>query len=145
MEDFTHEHYLRGLVIQHQTSFLEWCQFLYSSPSDSENLLSSDIRGTRPPTDVIQRFYLAENERINEVQVVVGDEIMYVGDIETAVQLVRGVRFFTTHGRASQPIHHMEGTLYTEQFPGYAVRYVTGRDGLYVDQLQFHWYPYATD
>lgn len=143
--DFTHSHYLRGLVTQHDTSFLEWCQFLYALPGDSENLLLSDTHGTRPTTDVIHRFCLAENERISKVQVIVGDEIMYVGDIETSVELVRGVRFFTTHGQASQPINHIQGKLHTEQFHGYVVKYISGRRGLFVDQLQFHWYPYTTN
>ena len=145
MEDFTRSHYLRGLVTEHATTFTAWCQFLYSFPDDSENILTSEVHGTRPATDVVHRFCLAENERINKVQVVVGNEVVYVDDIERSVELIRGVRFFTTHGRVSQSIDHIEGQLHIEQFAGYFVGYVVGREGLFVDQLQFRWYPQTTN
>jgi hypothetical protein len=141
MRNFTPLHYLRGMITRCDTIPLAWCQFLYSSPDNSENILESDVHGTRSTSDVIERFVLTRNERINEVQVVVDNEIILINGIEQSVPLIRGVRLFTTEGRQSQSIDHIEGERFTEKFDGHAVRYVTGRKGLYIDQLQFHWVP----
>jgi hypothetical protein len=116
-----------------------WCQFLYSSPYNPENILESKVHGTRSTTNVIERFDLNRNERINKVQVVVDNEILLINGIEQSVPLIRGVRLFTTQGRQSHSIDHIEGERSTEQFDGYTVGYVTGRKGLFIDQLQFHW------
>ena len=139
MRNSTPLHYLRGVITGYDRITLAWCQFLYSSPYNSENILESNVHGTRSASDVIERFVLTENERINKVQIVVDNEILYVNDIQQSVPLIRGIRLFTTEGRQSQLIDHIEGERFTEQFDGHTVRYVTGRKGLYIDQLQFHW------
>jgi hypothetical protein len=58
--------------------------------------------------------------------------------------MVRGLRFFTTNGRASPSLDHADGKLDTEQFDGYSLGYISGRDGLAIDQIQFHWYRMPT-
>ena len=138
--DFTRSHHLHGMITGPKMMPLEWCQFLYFSPDNPENILESELQGTRQTTDIIERFFLIGNERINKVQVIVDSEILYVDNIPKSVPLIRGIRFFTTNGQASQSIDHLTGDLYTEQLDEYTVGYVTGRSGLYVDQLQFHWY-----
>jgi hypothetical protein len=139
MRNFTPLHYLRGMITGYDPITLAWCQFLYSSPYNPENILESNVHGTRSASDVIARFVLTGNERINKVQIVVGNEILYVDDIQQSVPLVRDVRLFTTEGRQSQSIDHIVGERLMAQFDGYMVKYVTGRKGLYIDQLQFHW------
>ena len=139
ISNFTPLHYLRGMITGYDTVPLSWCQFLYSSPYNFENILESDVHGTSSTSDVVQRFVLSGNERINKVQVVVNNKILYVNDIRQSVPLIQGVRLFTTEGRQSQSIDHIEGERFTEQFEGHTVKYVTGRKGLYIDQLQFHW------
>lgn len=124
---------------------LEWCQFLYSSSIDPENVLESELQGTRQANDLIQRFYLGKTERIKKVQIVVNSQILYVNDIRKLVPLICGVRLFATNGQTSPSIDHFKGEFHTEQFDGYIVGYVTGRSGLYVDQLQFHWYRNSTN
>jgi hypothetical protein len=136
---FTCSHYLRGMITGRNMP-LEWCQFLYSSPDNPENIVESKLQGTRPATYIIERFFLIGNERINKVQVVVDHKIIYVNDIKQSVPLIRGIRFFTTNGRSSPSIDHLKGDLYTEQFNEYTVGYGTGRSGMFVDGLQFHWY-----
>lgn len=145
VKNFTRSHYLRGLITSDQKMPLEWCQFLYSSPDNPENVLQSELQGTRQATDVIQRFFLVQTERIKKVQIVVNSQILYVDNIRTSVPLICGVRLFATDGQTSPSIDHLEGHFYTEQFDGYTVGYVTGRSGLYVDQVQFHWYRNTTN
>ncbi|CAF4763832.1 unnamed protein product [Rotaria socialis] len=137
---FTNSYYLDGMTVGSQISPLESCQFIYSCPGNSENILKSDVHGKSTLINTTDRLCLAENERINEVQILVDGEILYVNDIPKWVPLIRGIRFFTTNGKATQPIDHLPGELCTEKIDGYTVGYVTGRSGLYVDQLQFNWY-----
>ncbi len=137
--DFTPLHYLCGMITGYKMP-LEWCQFLYCALDNPENIVESELQGTREKADIIERFCLTGNERINKVQVVVDSMILYVNDIEKSVPLIQGIRFFTTNGQSSRSIDHLKGDLYTEQFNGYTVGYVTGSSGLFVDQLQFHWY-----
>lgn len=118
---------------------LKWCQFSYSSPDNPGSILESALHGERRSNDT-DSFVLDENDRINKVQVLVDDETLYVGGITKCVSLIRGIRFFTTNGKFSRSIDHLPGELHTEKFDGYTVGYVSGRSGLRVDQLQFHWY-----
>jgi hypothetical protein len=140
MISFTSSHYLRGMITERNMLPLEWCQFVYSPSSDSENTLESKLRGTRRTTDINERFILTRHERINKVQVVLDKEIIHVGNIPRLIPLIRGIRLFTTKGQSSRSIDHIEGEIFTEQFDGYTVGYVSGRSGLFIDQLQFHWY-----
>ena len=140
MISFIPSHYLSGMLSgDNFGSPFAWCQFLYSSPDNPDNILESQVHGTRRTTDEIERFILMRNERINKVQIVVDRQTLLVNDIERSVPLIRGVRFFTTQGRQSSSLDHIEGERSTEQFNGYTVAYVTGRKGLLIDQLQFHW------
>jgi hypothetical protein len=141
MKNFTQSHYLHGMITGYDTVPFAWCQFLYSSPCNSEKILESKVHGTRSTNNEINLFVLTGNERINKVQVVVGKEIIYVAGIPQSIRLIRGVRFFTTARRESRSIDHIEGERFIEQFDGHTVKYVTGRKGLYIDQLQFHWIP----
>ncbi len=117
----------------------DWCRFFYSSSNNLQNILQSKIHGTRSTTDETEKFILTANERINKVQVVVDDVTLIISGVEQSVQVVRGVRLFTTQGRQSSSIDYIDGEISTEQFDGYTVKYVTGRKGLMIDQLQFYW------
>ncbi|CAF1444760.1 unnamed protein product [Rotaria sordida] len=140
IDGFAQSYYLRGMITGSKMKPLEWCQFLYSSPDTSENTLESEVHGTRQSVNDIDRLFLSENQRISKVQVLVDDEMIDVNGILQLVSLIRGIRLFTTDGQASQSIDHLRGELCMEKFDGYTVKYVTGRSGLYIDQLQFHWY-----
>ncbi|CAF4132353.1 unnamed protein product [Rotaria magnacalcarata] len=122
---FTNSYYLHGMTIGSQISPLECCQFIYSCPGNSENILKSDFHGKSTLINTTDRLCLAENERISEVQILVDGEILYVNDIPKWVPLIRGIRFFTTNGRATQSIDHLPGELCTEKLDGYTVGYVT--------------------
>ncbi|CAF1175455.1 unnamed protein product [Adineta steineri] len=139
--NLTYLHYLRGMITGCKDLPLDWCQFCYSSSNDDcQMIMQSEIRGTCETNDDTERFIINENERINKIQVVVDHEILFVNDIQKIVPLIRGIRFFTTNGQTSQSIDHLQGDLYTEELYGYFVGYVTGRSGLFIDQLQFYWF-----
>ncbi|CAF2699290.1 unnamed protein product, partial [Rotaria sp. Silwood2] len=87
MESFTHSHYLRGMISRRDKIPLEWCQFLYSSPDNPRKILESKLRGTRRATDIAKSFLLAENEKINKVQVILNSEKLYVNDVLRSVLL----------------------------------------------------------
>lgn len=139
--ELTSAHYLCGMITGCTKHPLNWCQFCYSSPNDNEEIIiESELQGNYETGDLIERFLIDRNERINKIQVVVTHEILYVNNVKKLIPLVRGIRLFTTNGRSSESIDHLKGVLYTEEFAGCYVRYVTGRSGLLIDQLQFHWY-----
>ncbi|CAF0729015.1 unnamed protein product [Adineta steineri] len=139
--NLTYSHYLRGMITGCKALPLDWCQFCYSSSNDNcQMIIQTDMQGTCETDDDIERFIINQNERINKIQVVIDYVILLVGDIRKLVPLIRGIRFFTTNGQSSQSIDHLEGDSYTEEFYGYFVGYITGRSGLLIDQLQFHWF-----
>ncbi len=96
------------------------------------NILKLTLHGNNGDSSAKEEFRLDINERVSKVQVVVlsGQLGLYI----------HGVRFFTTYGQTSQSIDSIGGTIQTEEFDGYILGYVTGRSGLWIDQLQFHWY-----
>jgi hypothetical protein len=118
----------------------DWYQFLYSSSYHPDDIIEADIRGTRPKTDISERFLLGKDEKIYKVQVVYYNASYNIHNVLTNASVIRGVRLFTTKGRASPSLDQAEGTTTTEQFDGYIVGYVSGRAGLAVDQIQFHWH-----
>ncbi|CAF1329257.1 unnamed protein product [Adineta ricciae] len=137
----TSSHYLCGMITGCNKYPLDWCQFCYSSLNDDKKLIiKSELQGTYGSDEIIERFCIKKNERINKVQVIVDYITLYVDEVRKLVPLVRGIRLFTTNGRSSGSIDHLNGELYTEEIPGYFVGYVMGRSGAFIDQLQFHWY-----
>ncbi|CAF1658942.1 unnamed protein product [Adineta ricciae] len=137
----TYSHYLRGMMTGCKDDPLDWCQFCYSSLNDDcQMLIQAGLQGTTERSNTIEQFIINEDERINKVQVVVNCVELLVNGARKLVPLVRGIRLFTKNGHTSQSIDHLERDLYTEEFEGYFVGYVTGRSGLLIDQLQFHWF-----
>jgi hypothetical protein len=120
----------------------DFFRFLYSSPNEPENIIKAKFQGTRREKDTEKQFLLAKDEKIYKVQVKVDDVMLYTNNKPAGTtKLIRAIRFFTTKGQSSQSIDHAGGEMFTEQFDGYTLGYVTGRTGSFVDQLQFYWYP----
>jgi hypothetical protein len=137
--NFTCTHYLRGMVARHGFFQSDWYQFLYSSPYHPDTIMEADVHGTRSEKDIPERFLLGNDEKVFKVQVVCYNVSYYINNILTTELMVRGIRLFTTKGRASPSIDYGEGVTVAEQFDGYVVAYARGRSGLAIDQLQFHW------
>ncbi|CAF3792782.1 unnamed protein product [Rotaria sp. Silwood1] len=138
--NFTCSHYLSGIIFQNDPVPLNWIQFLYSSLLDPQNVIEAKLHGTRYKTDSVQQFLLDKDEKISKIQMKIDNITLYINKIQHSVPIIRGLRVFTTKGRVSQSIDRVNGQSATESFDGYAVGYVTGKDGLLIDQLQFYWY-----
>ncbi|CAF2973894.1 unnamed protein product [Rotaria sp. Silwood2] len=109
--------------------------FIYSTPT-SNALITTAVQGNPVNVEVYKQFTLDKdsNERINKVTRVV--------DTVWSMQMITGIQFHTTKGRSSPWYGRQQGTTtYIEQYTGYTVRYVSGRSGDFIDQLQFHWCP----
>jgi hypothetical protein len=140
MHNFTCSHYLRGMVAQRGFYPSNWFQFLYSSPSSPDQIIKGNIHGSRSKDDIPETFILNNDERIYKIQVVYENTSYYKNKIKKIARAVRGIRLFTTKGRSSPPLDHKTGTKVTEEFIGYTVSYVSGKSGIYLDQIQFHWF-----
>ena len=93
----------------------------------------------------ISFFLLDKDEKVYKVQVISEDTPYWQNDSKIVAPMVRGIRLFTTKGCANPSIDYGEGIKVTEQFDGYTVSYVSGRLGLYVDQIQLHWHRIEVD
>jgi hypothetical protein len=88
-----------------------------------------------------QRFVLNQDEKIYKVQVNVMEMTFTVGNnIGFTTKIIKALKFFTTKGRSIPPYNSQTGKIFTEQFDGYTLGYVTGKSGQCIDQLQFFWY-----
>ncbi len=123
----------------------DWFQFLYSSTNQPDQMIKGDIRGSRSEEDISEFFLLDKDEKVYKVQIVYENTPYWKNNIKRIVPTVRGIRLFTTKGRASPSIDHAQGTKVIEQFDGYTVGYVSGRSGIYLDQIQFHWHRLVAD
>jgi hypothetical protein len=103
--------------------------------------MEGEVYGTRPEKDRVERFFLLdENEKFIKVQVFYHNVSYYIGNVLQSIPMIRGLRLFTTRGNASPSFDYGQSTVATEQFDGYTIGYVSGRSGLAIDQIQFHWY-----
>ncbi|CAF2679432.1 unnamed protein product [Rotaria sp. Silwood2] len=139
-ENFTCSHYLSGIIIRNNGMSLDWIQFLYSSSYNQNSVIEAKVHGIQEKGEV-SRFLLEKDEKIYKIQVKLSNVTLYWQDGTLfSTILIRGLQIFTTKGRASQSYDHVEGDVFTEQFDGYTLAYATGREGRYIDQLQFYWY-----
>jgi hypothetical protein len=141
IENFTTSHRLREIIMRLDSDCLGWIQCFYSLDSHPEDILRGATYGLREPTDVGEKFRLDKDERIFKVQIKI-DYVQLFKDGAPSMkpQLIRNLRFFTTKGRSTPEIDHFSGEMYTEEFEGYTLGYLTGRSDRYIDQLQFYWY-----
>ena len=143
--NFTCSHYLRGMYAQRGFFPSNWFQFVYSSTNQPDQMINGDIHGSGSEKDLSERFLLDKDEKVYKVQVVYEDTPYELNKVKGIAPAVRGIRLFTTKGRASLSIDHAKGTKIIEQFDGYTVGYVSGRSGIHLDQIQFHWYRLAAN
>ena len=127
--NFTSPYYVSGVVIFFGANYLQGFQSVYSNPNCLDNNFTSGLHGSS--RGVKKELYLSGSERINKVQVIVGTSFG---------SSVQDVQFFTTSGRSSESLTANTGTLFTEEFGGCTLGYITGRVGVLIDQLMFHWY-----
>ncbi|CAF1519195.1 unnamed protein product [Adineta ricciae] len=142
IKNFTCAHRLRGMSSQRHFHGSNWFQFHYSSIDRPDPILPSNVHGSKKfdaENDISEQFYLDDDDVVLKVQVVCKKTEYYETDKTYSVSAIRGIRLFTGKGRISAPIESTDGDLYTEQFDGYYAAYVTGRAGLYLDQIQFYW------
>ncbi|UJR08900.1 hypothetical protein I4U23_013154 [Adineta vaga] len=132
-QDFSSPNYLRGIINYLGKNHIEAIQFLYSNPSYPDKVHETAIHGDTVGAERKEEFYLEKDEKINKIQVT------YVDDVAEEPWL-QDIRFFTTHGRSSSSISTVDRTLFTEEFDGYTVGYVSGMAGGWVNQIQFYWY-----
>ena len=128
-QDFSSPYYVSGVVVFVSANYLEGFQFVYSNPNCLDNNFTSGLHGSS--SGVKKELYLSGSERINKVQVIVGTSFG---------SSVQDVQFFTTSGRSSESLTANTGTLFTEEFGGCTLGYITGRVGAIIDQLMFQWY-----
>jgi hypothetical protein len=112
-------------------NYLEGLQFSYSCPNTSNTNPTSTLHGSSAYSIVKEELYLTGTERINQVQVIVGTNFG---------SSIQNIRFFTTYGRSSKSLAGIAGTILTEECSGCTLGYITGRAGLFIDQLMFQWY-----
>ena len=129
-QDFSSPCYISGVTIFLGVDFIEGLQFSYLCPSALSNTLTSRLHGSSGSA-VRYELQLAGTERINKIQLIVGTDYG---------ETIKSVRFFTTYGRSTQSIDHMGGTIGQDERGGCTLGYITGRAGLFIDQLMFHWY-----
>jgi hypothetical protein len=139
---FTVHHYLSGIVTSADNNDFDSCQFLYSSFYDNQNRIESIVHGKfGQKMESTQQFDLNPDENIYKVQVNVIDIVSVDSDgIRYPSKIIKGLKFFTTNGRSFPPYTFQAEKIFTEQFHGYTLGYVTGKSGLRINQLQFFWY-----
>ena len=129
-QNFTSPCHVSGVVMFLGMNFIEGLQLFYSCPSNLNENLTAPLHGSSAGT-VKEELYLSGSERISKVQVIVGTSYG---------ETIKNIRFFTTSGRSSASLAGITGTILTEEYVGCTLGYITGRAGLYIDQLMFHWY-----
>jgi hypothetical protein len=141
IENFTTSHYLRGIILRMDSDCLGWIQCFYSSDSHSDDILRGITHGIREQTDVGEQFWLDNDEKVFKVQIKV-DYVQLFKDGRPSMKprIIRNLRFFTTNKRSTPKIDQFGGEMYTEEFEGYTLGYLTGTSSRYIDQLQFYWY-----
>jgi hypothetical protein len=145
IRNFTCSHFLRGIITPRGMIPLNWFQSLYSSSHDPDQIIETNTHGSRPNTDIEERFLFEKDEKISKIQLKIASISLLVDGIKKCAPLIRAIRFFTTKGRSTPSIDHADGESFTEQFDGYTLGYMTGRAGLLIDQVQFHWYRTKAD
>lgn len=140
-EKFTYFHSIRGIRIRPDRSPLHWFQCFYSSSDNPENMIEGAIHGLKEDNDSFEDFFLDKDEKITKIQIKVDYVQLYQNDILSfRPLLIMAMRFYTTKGRTSRSIDYVDGQMYTEEFPGYTLGYISGKSGRYIDQIQFYWY-----
>lgn len=119
---------------------MDWLKFFYSSQEAPDVIIESGIIGQKGEGSNEEIFFLNSNERVSKVQLKLQIVELIVNGVKKSVKTVRGVRLFTTSGRASRFFYDDEGEITAEQFDGYTVGYARGRSGMMIDQIQFFWY-----
>lgn len=140
--NFTPNHYLSGLIISN-TNRTHVCQFIYRSPYTNQSRILSPVHGNLGrPMKSTHVYHFDDDERVEEVTILSSNQT-YTTSKKTSFTtvIVKGFQFITTKGRiipADIPL--IDDDIRSERFPGYILGYVTGKEGLAIDQLQFMWY-----
>jgi len=88
-----------------------------------------------------EKFDLNQDEKIYKVQINVFDLLFLITNgTSYTTKVIKALKFFTTKGRSIPPYNSQTGKIFTEEFGGYTLGYVTGRAGQCIDQVQFYWY-----
>ena len=140
--NFTHTHYLSGLIIFSEHEY-PWYQFIYRSASDNQSLIVSLTHGNYGGSiNSTHTYHLDDDERVDEVTV--GFSNYLFGDPNNnhfSTVLIKGLQFRTTKGRTIPPdFPLLNSDIRSERFPGYILGYAAGSSALAIDQLQFVWY-----
>jgi len=87
-------------------------------------------------------FYFGKNAKINRVHFkIIQKKWISPNGTNFTREIIIGIRFHSDDaGQANPLFHDQTGEECGEEFPGYTLGYVTGRAGLYIEQLQFFWY-----
>lgn len=87
-------------------------------------------------------YHLDDDERVEEVKMVFSNKGYWInGKDNFTTLIVNGFQFKTTTSRIIPADIPLVGSdIKVERFPGHILGYVTGKTGVYIDQLQFMWY-----
>jgi hypothetical protein len=111
------------------------------SSDDNGSPIESDTRGNQTSKQV-DKFDFGKNGKINRVHfTIIHKKWISPNGTNLTREIIIGIRFHSDDaGQANPLFRNQMGEKCDEEFPGYTLGYVTGRAGLYIEQLQFFWY-----
>lgn len=127
IEKFTFSYYIRGIQFRPTLTPLHWFQCFYSTFDNPDHMIKGDLHGIREDSDDIAEFFLEKDEKISKIQLKIDTiQLFDHGTPSLRTQLIMAMRFYTTKGRISPTIDHINGQIYSEEFDGYYLGYVSG-------------------
>lgn len=87
------------------------------------------------------KFEFDRDEKVNKVEGhLIQHTMVLPNGTNLTMLIIIGIVFSTTKDRASPSYNGRSDEVFSEEFDGYTLGYVTGKSSEYIEQLQFFWY-----